>query len=84
MLSRSVKVATLLAAVGMLPSLARAQAAAYDTTAFDAKTIADLMKVLGAGSPAQSKDVTVTGPDIAENGAAVPPCRWALPPRCRV
>ena len=72
MLSHSVKVATLLAAVGMLPSLARAQAAAYNTAAFDAKTIADLMKVLGAGTPAESKDVTVTGPDIAENGAVVP------------
>ena len=72
MLSHSVKVATLLAAVGMLPSLARAQAVAYNTAAFDAKTIADLMKALGAGSPAESKDVTVTGPDIAENGAVVP------------
>ena len=72
MLSHSVKVATLLAAIGMLPSLARAQAAAYNTAAFDAKTIADLMKVLGAGTPAESKDVTVTGPDIAENGAVVP------------
>ena len=72
MLSHCVKVATLLAAVGMLPSLARAQAAAYNTAAFDAKTIADLMKVLGAGTPAESKDVTVTGPDIAENGAVVP------------
>ena len=72
MLSHCVKVATLLAAVGMLPSLARAQAAAYNTAAFDAKTIADLMKVLGAGTPAESKDVTLTGPDIAENGAVVP------------
>ena len=72
MLSHSVKVAALLAAVGILPSLARAQAAAYNTAAFDAKTIADLMKALGAGSPAQSNDVTVTGPDIAENGAVVP------------
>lgn len=72
MLSHSVKVTALLAAVGMLPSLARAQAAGYATEAFDAKTIPDLMKVLGAGAPAESKDVTVTGPDIAENGAVVP------------
>ena len=28
--------------------------------------------VEGAGSPAESKDVQVTGPDIAENGAVVP------------
>ena len=31
------------------------------------------MKSLGvAGAPEESKDVTVTGPDIAENGAVVP------------
>jgi sulfur-oxidizing protein SoxY len=72
MLSHSAKVAAMLAAVGMLPSLAHAQAAGYNTAAFDAKTIPDLMKVLGAGAPVESKDVTVTGPDIAENGAVVP------------
>ena len=62
----------MLVAVGMLPSLASAQAAGYNAAAFDAKTIADLMKALGAGAPVESKDVTVTGPDIAENGAVVP------------
>jgi sulfur-oxidizing protein SoxY len=40
--------------------------------AFDAKTMADLVKALGGGAPAESKDVTITGPDIAENGAVVP------------
>ena len=34
--------------------------------------MADLMKSLGAGAPVESKDVTITGPDIAENGAVVP------------
>lgn len=72
MLSHSIKVAALLAAVGMLPSLAGAQAAGYNSGAFEAKSMADLMKALGAGAPAESKDVTVTGPDIAENGAVVP------------
>ena len=62
----------MLVAVGMLPSLAGAQAAGYNAAAFDAKTIPDLMKALGAGAPVESKDVTVTGPDIAENGAVVP------------
>jgi len=69
MLSSSVRVATLLAMVSMLPALAQA---AYDRSAFDAKDMAELMKALGAGSPTESKDVTVTGPDIAENGAVVP------------
>jgi sulfur-oxidizing protein SoxY len=72
MLSHSTKVAAMLAAVGMLPALAQAQAGAYNTAAFEAKNMADLMKALGGSAPAESKDVTVTGPDIAENGAVVP------------
>ena len=72
MLTRSAQVAGMLAALGMLPGLAHAQAGGYNTSAFDAKTMADLMKALGAGAPVESKDVTITGPDIAENGAVVP------------
>lgn len=72
MMSHSAKVGTLLAAIGAWPSLVHAQASAYNTAAFDAKSMADLMKALGAGTPIESKDVTVTGPDIAENGAVVP------------
>ena len=72
MLSHSTKVAVMLAAAGMLPTLTWAQAAGYNTVAFDAKTIPELMKALGGGAPVESKDVTVTGPDIAENGAVVP------------
>jgi sulfur-oxidizing protein SoxY len=30
------------------------------------------MSAMGAGSPADSKDITVKAPDIAENGAVVP------------
>jgi sulfur-oxidizing protein SoxY len=30
------------------------------------------LKALGAGKPVESKDVTLTAPDIAENGAVVP------------
>jgi sulfur-oxidizing protein SoxY len=72
MLSRSAQVAGMLAALGMLPGVARAQAGAYNTAAFEAKNMAELMKALGAGAPAESKDVVITGPDIAENGAVVP------------
>jgi len=73
MLSHSTKVALMLAAAGLVPSLSLAQTAGdYNKAAFEAKTIADLMKALGAGAPAESKDVTITGPDIAENGAVVP------------
>jgi sulfur-oxidizing protein SoxY len=72
MLSRSAKVTAMLAAVGLMPGLAQAQAAGYNSAAFAAKTMPDLMKSLGGGTPTESKDVTVTGPDIAENGAVVP------------
>jgi sulfur-oxidizing protein SoxY len=72
-LKRSTAVAGMLAAAGLLPSLARAQAAGnYNAAAFETKSMADLMKALGASAPTESKDVTITGPDIAENGAVVP------------
>jgi len=44
--------------------------AAVDNAAFEAKTLADALKALG--SAADSKDVSITSPDIAENGAVVP------------
>jgi sulfur-oxidizing protein SoxY len=72
MLSHSAKLAALLSTLGMLPALAQAQAGSYNTAAFAAKTLPELMKAMGGAMPAESKDVTVTGPDIAENGAVVP------------
>lgn len=71
-LQRSAGVASLLMMVGLLPTVARAEAAGYNTAAFETKSMAELMKSLGAGAPTESPDVTVTGPDIAENGAVVP------------
>ena len=68
-LSHSATVAGLLATAGLLPTQAQA---AFNAAAFEAKTMADLMKVLGGSAPAESKDVVITGPDIAENGAVVP------------
>ncbi|GAB4036803.1 MAG: thiosulfate oxidation carrier protein SoxY [Rubrivivax sp.] len=69
MLAHSATVAGLLAAAGLLPTAARA---AWNEAAFAAKTVADTVKAFGGGAPAESKDVTITGPDIAENGAVVP------------
>jgi sulfur-oxidizing protein SoxY len=71
-LFQSAKVAAMLAAAGAWPALAQAQAGNYNTAAFAAKTLPELIKALGANAPAESRDVTVTGPDIAENGAVVP------------
>ena len=61
-------VAGLLASTGMFPQFAFA----FNKNAFEAKSVADALKALGAGAPVESKDVTVTGPDIAENGSVVP------------
>ena len=73
MLSRSIQVATLLAAAGLFPQLAKAQAATgLNADAFAAKNMAELMKALGSAAPTESKEIAVTGPDIAENGAVVP------------
>jgi len=71
-MKRSAAVASMLAAAGMLPQLAQAQAAGYSAAAFEAKTVADVIKALGAAAPAESPDISVNGPDIAENGAVVP------------
>ena len=72
MLFRSAHVAAMLAAVGMWPGVAQAQTSTFNAAAFSAKTMAELMKALGGAAPTESKDVTITGPDIAENGAVVP------------
>jgi sulfur-oxidizing protein SoxY len=68
-LSHSLKVAALLAGAGLLP---RTAAAAWTQAAFDAKAVPDALKALGGGAMSESKDITLTGPDIAENGAVVP------------
>jgi sulfur-oxidizing protein SoxY len=69
LLARSATVAGLMAAAGLLPTPALA---AWNQGAFEAKAMAEVMKALGGGAPTESKDVTITGPDIAENGAVVP------------
>lgn len=69
MLTTSATVATLMAAAGLLPAAAQA---AWTQSAFEAKSMADAVKALGGGAPVESKDVTISGPDIAENGAVVP------------
>ena len=71
-LKQSATVASLMVASGVLGPLAHAAGAAAGKGAFDAKTMADLVKALGYGVPTESKDVSITAPDIAENGAVVP------------
>lgn len=60
----------LLASVGMIsPTQALA---AWNQTAFDAKDINAALTALGATGAANSADITLLVPDIAENGAVVP------------
>jgi len=67
-IKQSAVVAGLLATAGF-PQFAHA---AFNKAGFEAKGVQDAVKAFGGGTIAESKDVTVTGPDIAENGAVVP------------
>lgn len=67
-LKQSAVVAGLLVGTGLFPQLALA----FNAKAFEAKNLADALKAVGAGTPVESKDVAITAPDIAENGAVVP------------
>ena len=68
-LKQSAVVAGLLAGAGLFPQYALA----FNKAAFDAKSLSDALKALGSnGAPQASDAVTLTAPDIAENGAVVP------------
>jgi sulfur-oxidizing protein SoxY len=65
--------AGLLAAAGLLGAGATfAQQPARNKAAFETKSVNDTVKALGGGGVAESKDIAITAPDIAENGAVVP------------
>jgi sulfur-oxidizing protein SoxY len=69
-LKQGALLASLMAATGgLFPGLALAQDL---KSAFDAKTIADALKALSVSAMSESTEVTLTAPDIAENGAVVP------------
>ena len=59
------------AATGLLKP-GSAWAAPWNKTAFESKAAADTIKGLGAAELVESKNITITAPDIAENGAIVP------------
>jgi sulfur-oxidizing protein SoxY len=77
MLAQSATLMGLLATAGLLPQAAHA---AWTQAAFEAKSVAEAIKALGGAAAVESKDITLTGPDIAENGAVVPVgCSTNLP-----
>jgi sulfur-oxidizing protein SoxY len=63
---------SLLAFLGLLLAKPLAALAAWNDAAFGAKTTADALKGIGAGTSAPSKDIVIDAPQIAENGAVVP------------
>ncbi len=59
----------LMASAGLI---SKAEAAAWNKAAFEAKSVDDVAKALGGGAPQKSDQVILRAPDIAENGAVVP------------
>ena len=65
---RALAAAGALGAAGFLPGGAHA----FNQRAFDARTVQEAVRALGGSGLAESKDVSIQGPEIAENGAVVP------------
>ena len=68
-LLKSASALAVLVAAGLVTE--REAFAAGGREAFDAKTMADALAGIG-GTPVDSKELQITSPDIAENGAVVP------------
>jgi len=61
--------------VGLVTGLTRssnALAAQWNKAGFESKAMSEAVKALGAGNPAESRDIVIIAPEIAENGAVVP------------
>lgn len=68
----SMAVLGLAAAAGLFrPGSAWAQGG-WNQAAFSTKSLNDTVKAMGGASAAESKDIQINSPDIAENGAVVP------------
>src|SRR5215813_1678931 len=64
------KLLSLMAAAGLLPRAGLAED--WNQAAFSAKSVDEVVKLLGGDAPRESDQVTLNGPEIAENGAVVP------------
>ena len=63
---------TVLGALAAWLATPLAALAAWNESAFGAKTPQDALKGIGAANPAPSKEIVIDAPQIAENGAVVP------------
>ena len=55
---------------GLMPSLASAQTA-WNKVAFESKTLAEVVKAMGGSTATESKEISLSAPEIAENGNVV-------------
>ena len=58
-------------AAGLLRSV-ETWAATWNKSGFESKAVTDVLNSLGATGASESKDIVITAPEIAENGAVVP------------
>ena len=58
-------------AAGLLRSV-ETWAATWNKSGFESKAVTDVLNSLGATGAPESKDIVITAPEIAENGAVVP------------
>ncbi|PHY07053.1 MAG: thiosulfate oxidation carrier protein SoxY [Alcaligenaceae bacterium] len=66
---RLTSVIALMASTGLITS---AQATEWNKSAFEGKSLDDVLKAIGGAKPETSADIIMRAPDIAENGAVVP------------
>jgi sulfur-oxidizing protein SoxY len=71
-LRRTVLKLGVLASALAVPMLRPGLSWAWNKAAFESNALADALKSLGATNPIESRDITITAPDIAENGSVVP------------
>jgi sulfur-oxidizing protein SoxY len=69
--SGGITVMALAASAGLFKS-GELHAQDWNKGAFDTKTLQETVKAFGGSGAAESKDIAITSPDIAENGAVVP------------
>ena len=67
----SLGVLALAYAAGLIQPVA-AVAAEWNQSAFAGKSLDEVLAAFGGSAPTESKDIDITAPDIAENGAVVP------------
>ena len=59
-------------ATASLLGMRSAIAAVWNKTGFESKTTADALKTLGVSGATANREIQITAPEIAENGAQVP------------